>query len=227
MPIPFPNLVTNREIPLVEVVPQQIYTLDGVLSPCTLKDLLAWSSSLSLDPPKPPAKGEAERTSRRAALPSSEIASSLLSILSPYLARLDPNLKQPYLLSPNIRIYHYPPSSFFKPHYDTPQLDLTSRRLSCWTVLIYLSDGVRGGGTTFHLDTHDLPIKKNKTKNKAKMKMGEEKEKEKEKVAVTVQPKAGRILFHWHGIQRGGCLLHQGDEVLGGDKWVLRTDVLS
>jgi hypothetical protein len=43
---------------------------------------------------------------------------------------------------------------------------------------------------------------------------------------ITVEAKAGRVLFHWHGVSGGGCMLHEGDEVKKGDKWVLRTDIM-
>lgn len=43
---------------------------------------------------------------------------------------------------------------------------------------------------------------------------------------VRITPKVGRVLLHWHGMSGGGCLLHEGEEVLGGDKWVMRMDVL-
>lgn len=117
-------------------------------------------------------------------------------------------------------MYHYPKGAYFRTHYDTPQLDAPARRLSCWTVLIYLSDGVEGGNTIFHLPSPGA-AKKGKTGRGSKSVKDKEEGQE-----LSVAPQAGRLLFHWHGAQGAGCLPHEGEEVKSGDKWVLRTDVL-
>ncbi|OXG80112.1 hypothetical protein C349_04145 [Cryptococcus neoformans var. grubii Br795] len=218
MPSNFPPVQPKAKLEVREVLPNQIYTVDDFFSPSELRAVLAWAQSLELEGPKKPGKGEAERTGRRASLHSSEIASSLLRLISPFLPSLSPPYTSQPGLSPNIRVYHYPPHTFFGQHYDMPQLDLASRRLSCWTVLVYLSDGVTGGGTTFY--PHEETGKKGKKGSKTGFKYGQEGK-------VTVEPKAGRMLLHWHGVSGGGCMKHEGDEVLSGDKWVLRTDVLA
>jgi hypothetical protein len=83
--------------------------------------------------------------------------------------------------------------------------------------LIYLGQ-CEGGGTSFY--PHGPGSKSGgKKKTKAKEEKGGPEK-------ITVDAKAGRVLFHWHGVAAGGCMLHEGDEVTSGDKWVLRTDVL-
>jgi hypothetical protein len=90
------------------------------------------------------------------------------------------------------------PSSPQANHYDSSNPSpVNPSHLTEWTLLIYLSDGVVGGETVFH-----LPGKK----------------------TISVQPTRGMALLHKHGGH--DCLLHEGAVVKKGRKWVLRSDVL-
>jgi hypothetical protein len=83
---------------------------------------------------------------------------------------------------------------------------------------------VTGGGTSFYPhEGSGNGGRRGTAKNKGASGKGKDSEM---KAKITVQAKAGRVLFHWHGVSGGGCMLHEGDEVVSGDKWVLRTDVL-
>ncbi|WVF68388.1 hypothetical protein IAT40_003153 [Kwoniella sp. CBS 6097] len=224
-PPPFPSLKPKPDLPLTTILPSQIYIVDDFLSQAELKAVRSWTEGVIMEDPKKPGKGEAERTARRGALDSPDIAAILLRMLEPYLPRLSPRYTaSSAALSPNIRVYHYPAGTYFRSHYDSPTLDARTRRLSCWTVLVYLSSDVKGGGTSFYTGTHDTggSTKKKGKKNGKDASIGTG-----GGGKVTVEPKAGRLLFHWHGMSGGGCLRHEGDEVISGDKWVLRTDVLA
>lgn len=72
-----------------------------------------------------------------------------------------------------------------------------------WTLLVYLSR-CEGGETVFYPEAE-----------------GGRKGSAPEPVVVEVQ--AGLALLHRHGEE---CLLHEGREVRGGEKWVLRSDLV-
>jgi hypothetical protein len=104
---------------------------------------------------------------------------------------------------------------------------------------VYLTAGVKGGSTTFHLPKAAMGKKgsgdrvqggkgkKVKSIGKEVKSSAEEKDKGDSQHSISIEPKQGRLLLHWHGVAKGGCMLHEGEEVLQGDKWVLRTDVLA
>lgn len=70
-----------------------------------------------------------------------------------------------------------------------------------WTLLIYLTT-CSGGETVFYPD----PTKANPNPE-----------------AISVEPEMGMALLHRHG---DSCMLHEGREVTGGEKWVLRSDLV-
>jgi hypothetical protein len=76
-----------------------------------------------------------------------------------------------------------------------------------WTLLLYLTSpatGCIGGETVFY---PDLPKKKSKD-------LPQE--------PVVVGLEVGMALLHRHGAD---CMLHEGREVLEGEKWVIRSDL--
>jgi len=126
-------------------------------------------------------------------------------------------------LSPNIRIYRYSKGQFFDKHYDDSNIlqfpvpqDLSSlttvkpaRCHTTYTLLLYLTapPEVTGGETVFY---NELPQQSRK-----KGSGGTE--------VIRVGLEKGMALLHKHGRD---CLLHEGATVTGGEKWVLRTDLV-
>lgn len=115
-------------------------------------------------------------------------------------------------LNPSIRIYRYSKGQFFDCHYDesnvltiatkpTPQPVKTT-----WTMLLYLTSpatGCQGGETVFYPD--ELFGKKSPLAKE-----------------IIVGLETGMLLLHKHG---NDCMLHEGREVVDGEKWVIRSDL--
>lgn len=108
-------------------------------------------------------------------------------------------------LYPKIRIYDYPPQTFFGQHYDSSTHDPVTGLTSKWTLLIYLTGApdVQGGETIFWTRPPN-----------AKGRNGQN---------VAVELVRGRAVLHKHG---DDCLLHEGEKVGKGHKWILRSDLM-
>jgi hypothetical protein len=70
-----------------------------------------------------------------------------------------------------------------------------------WTLLIYLTT-CAGGETVFYPD----PTRANPNPE-----------------PIAVAPEVGMALLHRHGDR---CMVHEGREVTGGEKWVIRSDLV-
>ena len=80
-----------------------------------------------------------------------------------------------------------------------------------WTLLLYLTSpatGCTGGETVFYPEAGPASGSASKAGNLC------------EPVVVGLQ--TGMALLHKHGAD---CMLHEGREVLDGEKWVLRSDL--
>mmetsp|Transcript_5871 Transcript_5871/g.13905 ORF Transcript_5871/g.13905 Transcript_5871/m.13905 type:complete len:418 (+) Transcript_5871:30-1283(+) len=106
-----------------------------------------------------------------------------------------------------LRFCHYSPGGFFRAHCDG-SFRRSSEELSLFTCMFYLNGGLAGGTTRFVLngercwDEGLRPAMPNE-------------------VLASVAPSAGLCLLFF---QPG--LLHEGEELLAGDKYILRTDVM-
>jgi predicted 2-oxoglutarate/Fe(II)-dependent dioxygenase YbiX len=99
-------------------------------------------------------------------------------------------------LNSNIRIYRYTEGQFFGAHID--ESVWTDGGRTQWTVLLYLTGESEGlrGGETVFYDEGQV---------------------------ISVVPRAGTVCLHRHG---GDCLEHEAMEVVGGEKWVVRSDIV-
>jgi hypothetical protein len=159
--------------------------------------------------------GDMVRTKQRQTREYAHRENDRLSFTSPALAsalyeRLRPSIPSKFDsmhaagCNSNIRLYRYLEGDAFGPHID--QSDLDGDTMSCFTVLIYLNDAetsdLVGGRTIFYENANG---------------------RRKERVALAYSPKMGCALIHGHGQH---CLLHEGEKVQRGCKYVLRTDLM-
>lgn len=203
--IQWPSLKPKKSLQCQTILDGQIYVIDDIFSANECQTFVEFGKGLTMEGPKPPGRGEATRTNHRFETYSTTFSDTLWSIISPHIQSIAAIQRDtPLSLYPKIRIYHYPTDSFFGPHYDDNISDPITGLTSRWTLLIYLTGepSVQGGGTIFHV------------KQPRKNKPGEN---------VKVDLKAGRVVLHKHGRD---CLLHEGEKVEKGGKWVLRSDIM-
>ncbi len=105
---------------------------------------------------------------------------------------------EPMGCNQNLRVYKYLKGHSFGKHVDGS--DLVGLGKTEWTVLIYLTD-CQGGATRFYTES-----RKRKSNN-----------------SIAFQPIRGSMLLHLHGDH---CLEHEGEPVIDGIKYVLRTDLV-
>ncbi|PNS19131.1 hypothetical protein CAC42_1867 [Sphaceloma murrayae] len=135
-------------------------------------------------------------------------------------------------LNENVRVYRYRQGQFFEKHYDEENMVVFDagagrkgeeeeeeaggqgavRGRTTWTLLVYLSGretGCEGGETVFWPGEETYG-------GFETVGMGR-------KEAVVAEMEVGMALLHRHGKE---CLLHQGREVIKGEKWVIRSDLV-
>ena len=105
---------------------------------------------------------------------------------------------KPIGLNERLRFLRYDPGQHFVPHFDGcyPRPDGSGER-SFLTLLLYLNDDYDGGYTTFYSGCGDVDDEE-----------------------VPVSPVPGRVVLHEHR------LLHGVPPLIGGRKYVVRTDVM-
>ncbi|KAL8775104.1 MAG: hypothetical protein Q9209_000583 [Squamulea sp. 1 TL-2023] len=223
--LPTSNLVLE---PLLE---HQILVIRNFFTSSLCKNYVSFLSSLPLVTiPGQPKKGDAVRVNDRFEVNDPLFAEQLwiTAGLQSLVTRSDAGdgMSQQALrqlwggevcgLNPRIRIYRYSKGQFFAQHYD--ESNVLSLPISppipaktTWTLLIYLtglSTGCIGGETVFYPELGTANQFSGKDSDKLS--------------PVVVNLEVGMALLHKHGQD---CLLHEGREVLGGEKWVIRSDL--
>jgi hypothetical protein len=112
---------------------------------------------------------------------------------------------KPINCNPNIRVYRYDKGHAFGRHVDESNFVPGQRGGTTeMTMLIYLST-CQGGATRFHRSSLDGRRSRHSVSS------------------FSFEPQVGALLLHVHGKH---CLEHEADVVLGGQKYVLRTDLV-
>jgi len=219
-------LLPASDLALHELLPGQIVAVPQLWTATLCRNYVSFLSSLPLTTtPGKPKRGDAVRVNDRFQVDDPAFAARLWSetalekLVTGDGARPLTESQRHQLwggdvvgLSPNIRIYRYAQGQFFDQHYDdannivipgTPSIPARTT----WTLLLYLtssSTGCVGGETVFYPEPP-----KRKGKNAPPQ-------------PLVVELETGLALLHRHGAE---CMLHEGREVLAGEKWVIRTDL--
>ncbi|KAF8332419.1 uncharacterized protein EI90DRAFT_3145475 [Cantharellus anzutake] len=198
--IEWPEIAPKEDLVCVEYEPNQILIIHGFLSHSECAAFAKFIGQLNLVKTPPPKRGEATRLNDRLSIASSSFARTLYSALHPYVSNV-PSFVQnqkpvPVPCGMNENIRLY---RYSKGQYFGRHYD------DSWTLLVYVTgreDGVEGGETVFFKPT-----------NGKRQTMTE----------IVAPLRRGSALLHRHGRE---CMLHEGREVTGGTKLVLRSDLL-
>lgn len=206
---PLKPVLAASELAVEETLRDQILVVPNLFTANLCRTYVNFLSTLSLTTtPGKPKRGEATRVSDRFQIEDPVFAQRLFretAIQEIVEAYEDQSIWGGKVLglNPNIRVYRYRPGQFFDQHYDESNRVASSPPgKTTWTLLIYLT--VCGGGETAFYP--EAASKRDKVPD-----------------PVLVDPLAGSALLHRHYPE---CLLHEGKEVLSGEKWVLRSDLV-
>ncbi|KAM3068468.1 hypothetical protein ACMFMG_009609 [Clarireedia jacksonii] len=227
-PLPPPSSLT-----LNTIVPSQIVTIPHFWPAKLCKDYVSFLKSLPLTTtPGKPKKGDALRVNDRFRVDDWNFAERLWRetglrelIMGEIIREWEDESEEKMSeeerkelwggetigLNPAIRIYRYKKGQFFDCHYDESNLITLPttppiQAKTTWTLLLYLTSpatGCIGGETVFYPE--DLPGKKSPIDKE-----------------LVIGLETGMVLLHKHG---NDCMLHEGREVLEGEKWIIRTDL--
>ncbi|EGE80544.2 hypothetical protein BDDG_03485 [Blastomyces dermatitidis ATCC 18188] len=236
-------LIPPSDLHLETLLEDQILIIRNLLAASLCRTYVSFLSTLPLiTTPKGPKKDEAVRVNDRFQVHDAAFAERLWSgtaLNELVLAEGEGEALwggEVLGLNPNIRIYRYAPGQFFDKHYDdsvplllTPSTPSTTPTptipaKTTWTLLIYLTT-CTGGETVFYPDDDDDEQQAGppKSKSKSKSKSSPQQRQQQQQEPIIVSLETGMALLHRHGER---CLLHEGREVVAGEKWVIRSDLV-
>jgi len=137
------------------------------------------------------------RNNDRLIVDDAALADFLWQRLGAFMPRVFKKKWQPVGINERFRYYRYDPGQKFDWHHDG-YYERDSGERSFFTFMIYLNDAFEGGETAFVLKGDALTDGRN----------------------LKIRPKTGMALLFYHP------LLHTGEAVRAGRKYVLRTDVM-
>ncbi|KAJ3995155.1 hypothetical protein F5050DRAFT_1829941 [Lentinula boryana] len=211
---PFKSPVSRSPLSLKEILPNQIVTIPNFWPSSLCKTYVSFLAGLPLvTTPGKPKKGEAVRVNDRFQIQDASFAKRLweetgLKDVVMGNVQADDGLQlneeirtqlwggEVVGLNSNIRIYRYSKGQFFDQHYDD------SNNVIVPSNPTDIPARCVGGETVFYPDP---PTKKVAPPE-----------------PIIVDLEAGMALLHRHGAE---CMLHEGREVLAGEKWVIRSDL--
>jgi hypothetical protein len=138
------------------------------------------------------------RNNDRVMFDDPERAQALYQRLAPHLMPLFNEKWAPVGLNERLRLYRYDVGQLFNWHYDG-HFSRSNGERSMFTFMVYLNDDFEGGATSFSQVGYGAPS------------IGD---------MLRITPRRGMVLLFHHPI------LHRGDAVTAGRKYVLRTDVM-
>ena len=190
-----------------DIVPDRIFTISNVLSPEECVEYITLTENIGYTPAGLTV-GKDEymmapqvRNNDRVILDDEKRATDLWNRIAEYVPTTIDNWTA-IGLNERLRFYRYDPGQWFAPHGDGSYMR-ENHDHSRLTFMIYLNDGFEGGETRFYIH-HDyfVLLDPNVVPD------------------VSVVPKTGMALCFRHEMR------HEGARMIGGRKYVLRSDVM-
>ncbi|CAM8909045.1 unnamed protein product [Rhodiola kirilowii] len=217
--IQWPVIKPKNDLQINRLKDLHLFTIPNFFTPVESKAFIKVAESVGFvhQGSLGPAYGEAFRDNDRMSVNDPELADTIWqSGLSKLFTDIKIRRKVAVGLNPNIRLYRYKAGQRFGRHIDE-SVDLGGGKQTHYTLLIYLSGGTRSKGkkeSSTEKDTLLEPLIGGETVFYGS----------RNSLVAEVAPVEGMALLHIHGDK---CLLHEGQNVAKGIKYVLRSDVVS